>query len=210
MDNKEIQAQFIKWLANKTGAKSEQELTDIIKKLQSTEGAMEQTIQEFKKELGESQSESMFKKGGKLDYLDCLSKFKKGGKMDCGCGSKSPKIQKAFLGSVLGALKGASTIMKGGTSAIKGAQTLATIGKVANTAQGMLNIGKNIVGGTNPVGLPSANNIQNPSMEPLEDTSTSSPLTTLGVRKTQSLKPMNTPKQSGLKPMIPIATPKLV
>lgn len=223
MDNKEMQAQFIQWLGKKTGVKSEKELMDVIKKLQSTEGAMEQTIQEFKNEMGGEQAPPVLKAGGKFDYLDCLSKLKKGGTINCGCGAKVPKVQKAFLGSVLGAFKGASSILKGGTSLAKGAKTLSTISKVAKVGQQAIGIGKNVMGAMQPTtgvaqapmqgvatggqAIPSPIGQVGQPANPI----TGVPMATaLNTRVTPGLQPMGTQvKQLGMQPMKTIA-PKLI
>jgi hypothetical protein len=229
MDEKEMQAQFIQWLAKKTGAKSEQELTEVIKKLQSTEGAMEQTLQQFQSEMsGGQQEQPAYKVGGKLAYIECLSKLKKGGKMDCGCGAKMPKVQKAQAGAALGlfskiggAFKGAQGILSGAKTAgtlAKGAQTLATINKVAGYGQQALNIGKNIVGGMQPT-----EGVQQPTMTAqgtqlgtITPPATANPVTgaptatVLNTRVAPTLQPMGTQaRPPGMLPMKPIA-PKLV
>lgn len=87
MEDQEMQAQFIQWLAQKTGVKTEDELKQVIMKLQSDKGQMQQVMQEFQAEMSGGQGQpTMQRAGGKLAYLRCLSQFKKGGNIDCGCG----------------------------------------------------------------------------------------------------------------------------
>lgn len=153
MEDQEMQAQFIQWLAQKTGAKTEDELKQVIMKLQSDKGQMQQVMQEFQAEMSGGQP-TMQRAGGKLAYLRCLSQFKKGGKVDCGCGGakmeKGAKVPKAFLGAVMGAIKGAGAIAKGGASVAKGAQALATAGKVAGMANKAIGIGQQVAGALKP------------------------------------------------------------
>lgn len=180
MEDKEMQNQFIQWLAKKTGVKSEEELKQVLVKLQSNKEQLNQMVQEFKTEIGGEQPQPQFKTGGKLAYLNCLEKFKKGGKVDCGCGGvkmeKGAKVPKAFLGAALGAMKGAGAILKGGTSAVKGAQTLANVAKGANFGLKALSVGKQIAGGMKPGMTTQTKNV-------------------LGDTATMSVPNMNTPTQ---------------
>lgn len=91
MDDKKI-LQFLEWLgANVPELKgqSPDQIMQTVNKLAETpdgQKMLEGLVQEF-----EANSTSMFKKGGKLDYLLCL---KKGGNIaTCGCGKKINKSQ---------------------------------------------------------------------------------------------------------------------
>lgn len=92
MENQEKLLQFVEWLGQNVpelkGQDPEQIVSTINELTKSDEGKqmLQGLIQEF-----ESSMTSMFKKGGKLDYLLCL---KSGGNIqDCGCGKKIDKKQ---------------------------------------------------------------------------------------------------------------------
>ena len=106
--NEQEQQQFIQWLAKKTGAKTEQDVKQVLAKLQANKQQFQQVIQQFKTEMAqgqggpseEPQQEDMatYSSGGKLSYIDCL---KKGGVVDCGCGgTKMKKVKKGQDGLV--------------------------------------------------------------------------------------------------------------
>lgn len=172
MEDQEMQAKFIQWLAQKTGAKTEDELKQVIMKLQSDKNQMQQVMQEFQTEMSGGQP-TLQKSGGKLAYLQCLSQFRKGGKVDCGCGGvkmeKGSKVPKAFLGAVMGAIKGAGAIAKGGTSLAKGANALAKVGKIAGGVQKAVGIGQQFMGQLNtpPTNQPSTGTMGTQNMPSL-------------------------------------------
>lgn len=92
MENQKKLLQFVEWLGQNVpelkGQGPEQIVSAINELSKSDEGKqmLQGLIQEF-----ESSMTSMFKKGGKLDYLLCL---KSGGNIqDCGCGKKINKKQ---------------------------------------------------------------------------------------------------------------------
>lgn len=131
MNDQDMQAQFIQWLAKKTGAKTEAELKQVIEKLQADEPTFKKVMAQFEAEMG-NQTQTTMKNGGRLDYLNCLKQFKKGGTMkDCGCDGK--KIVKGFAG--LAAIGKAVTKAPG---LAKGVTKLPTMGqKVAGAASNL-------------------------------------------------------------------------
>lgn len=95
MDEKQLQQAFIQYLAQKSGAKTEQELQKYIQSL--GEEGLKQAQQEFMQIIqGQAQRAEH---GAKLQYFRKLKKqcaedeelvyFKKGGKVDCGCVKKN-------------------------------------------------------------------------------------------------------------------------
>jgi|ERR1041385_2442689 hypothetical protein len=84
------QQQFISWLAEKLGAKDE---NDLKSKIQSM--GQEGIKQAYNAFLQEQQQQVPAQAlGGKLEYLRCLQAFKSGGAMkmkECGCGGKMEK-----------------------------------------------------------------------------------------------------------------------
>jgi hypothetical protein len=95
MEDQKKLLQFITWLGENVPELKDQAPEQIVSTInqlsESKEGQqmLQGLIEEF-----ESNMTSMFKKGGKLDYLLCL---KKGGSIkDCGCGCK--KIEKGQQG----------------------------------------------------------------------------------------------------------------
>lgn len=87
--NEDMQQQFVSWLAQKLGAKDENELK--AKMQQMGNDGIKQAYNAFMQEQQqESQGQQVptQEQGGKLEYLKCLQAYKKGGKLamdDCGC-----------------------------------------------------------------------------------------------------------------------------
>lgn len=90
--NEDMQQQFVSWLAQKLGAKDEQDLK--AKMQQMGQDGIKQAYNSFMQEQQQSaqgQQVPQQKDGGKLEYLRCLQAYKKGGAMamkDCGCTDK--------------------------------------------------------------------------------------------------------------------------
>lgn len=127
MNDQDMQAQFIQWLAKKTGAKTEAELKQVVEKLQADEPTMQKVMAQFQAEMGGQANEApQFAKGGKLDYIECLQHMKKGGKMDCGCGKKVTKGQLGMVAKaasltpkIAGLVKTAKPALSLGQKALK-------------------------------------------------------------------------------------------
>lgn len=100
MNEQEMQQQFMQWLAKKTGVKNEQELQQVLSKLQGDPERMQQAMQEFQNEA--SGGQPIMKDGGKLAYIECL---KKGGDINCGCIKKGKDGTKATSQTNAGAIK---------------------------------------------------------------------------------------------------------
>ena len=98
MNDKELQQEFIAFLQEKSGAKTEEELKTYVQKL-GKEGIKE-AYQEFTKKMTEKQNKKAKKAlhGAKLNYIKSLKHicnedeeliyFKKGGQIGCGCVKK--------------------------------------------------------------------------------------------------------------------------
>lgn len=98
MDDKELQQEFINFVAAKSGAKTEAELNKYLKSLSKEQQT--QLRNEFAKYMQEKKSKAAKKaeKGAKLNYIKRLNHkcaddeelyyFKKGGKVGCGCKKK--------------------------------------------------------------------------------------------------------------------------
>jgi len=92
--NEDLQQQFVSWLADKLGAKDEQDLKAKVQQL--GQDGIKQAYDSFMQEQQQQSTDGgqqvpMQADGGKLDYLLCLKAYKKGGKaamVDCGCGTK--------------------------------------------------------------------------------------------------------------------------
>lgn len=87
--NEDMQQQFVSWLAQKLGAKDEQDLKAKMQQLgnDGIKQAYNSFMQEQQQSGGDQQVPQQLQ-GGKLDYLRCLQAYKKGGKAalaDCGC-----------------------------------------------------------------------------------------------------------------------------
>jgi hypothetical protein len=155
MNDQDMQAQFIQWLAQKTGAKTEEELKQVVERLQSDEPTMQKVMAQFQSEVGEGQAAaSQFAEGGKLDYLDCLNKMKKGGKMDCGCNKKVAKglvgmIAKAatLIPKVAGLAKTAKPVLSLGQKALKFGMD--NKNAILGTIQGGMDLAKSARGSKN-------------------------------------------------------------
>ena len=107
--NEQEQKMFIQWLAQKTGAKTQEEVVAAIQNLQES-GGMEQAINQFKQEINSAQ---VTKLGTKLDYINRLNnkcpegyeteKFLLGGKPCSRC--KKVKVKSNKKGSVIDEIK---------------------------------------------------------------------------------------------------------
>lgn len=98
MDDKEIQQEFINFLAKKSGAKTEAELNKYLKSLSKEEQS--KLKDEFTQYMQQKKAKAMKKaeKGAKLNYIRQLAHkcaedeelvyFKRGGRVGCGCKKK--------------------------------------------------------------------------------------------------------------------------
>ena len=103
MDDKELQQEFINFVAAKSGAKTEAELNKYMKSLTKEQQA--QLRDEFVKYMQEKKTKSAQKaaKGAKLNYIKQLSHkcaddeelyyFKRGGSVGCGCKKKDGVVK---------------------------------------------------------------------------------------------------------------------
>lgn len=85
------QEQFISWLAQKLGAKDQNELKSKIQQLGND--GIKQAYQAFMQE--QNQQVQSAKAGAKLNYIQCLKSFQKGGTLatiECGCKDPEKKI----------------------------------------------------------------------------------------------------------------------
>lgn len=99
MKDKELQKQFINFLQQKSGAKTQKELENYIKDLKQ-QGKLEDVYKEFTNKMTEEQNKQTRKAlhGAKLNYIKGLKHicnddeelvyYKKGGSIDCGCVKK--------------------------------------------------------------------------------------------------------------------------
>lgn len=102
MKDKELQKQFINFLQQKSGAKTQKELENYIKDLKQ-QGKLEDVYKEFTNKMTEEQNKQTRKAlhGAKLNYIKGLKHicnddeelvyYKKGGSIDCGCVKKKQK-----------------------------------------------------------------------------------------------------------------------
>ncbi len=106
MNDKEIQQKFIQFLAKKSGAKTQQQLEEYIKRL--GEDGLKKAKEEFTKEMQKQKVKAAH--GAKLNYIKSLKHqcaedeelyyYKRGGAVGCGCikkneeGGKTPQKKK--------------------------------------------------------------------------------------------------------------------
>jgi len=139
---KEESEKFIQYMAKKLKVNSQKELETALQSM--GEDKLKSEYEAFKRE-----DQPMYKGGGSLKYIKCLKYFKKGGIVDCGCGKKMNKggnIQKAFLGALLGGLKGVMAGAKTAGTLAQGANTAMKVGKGMQQAGNVINAGKQILG----------------------------------------------------------------
>ena len=200
---KEESAKFIQYMAKKLKVNSQEELESALKSM--GEEKLKEEYDNFKRE-----EKPTFKTGGTLEYLKCLQSLKKGGIVDCGCGKKMKKgsmVQKAFLGAILGGLKGvmagaktAGSLAKGASTAMKIGKGIQTVGNVASAGQQILGAAQQFMAPPKPVGQQTIATTEvgiNPQISPSLNPVTTQ---TTPVLNTRSIPTLNQPTQP-VKPM---------